>query len=98
MTLDETIKTFEKAADEQEKLCKSNDSFNFSQPKWKECLNEYRQITEWLKDYKRLLDAEKNWRTFLESEIAAKEERINSLKAELSKPLSLCEFTKYISN
>ena len=54
MTLESAIKHCEEVAEEQEKLCKVNDSFNFSQPKWKECANEHRQLAEWLKDYKRL--------------------------------------------
>ena len=56
MTLDQAIKHCEEVAEEQEKLCKVNDSFNFSQPKWKECANEHRQLAERLKDYKRLLE------------------------------------------
>lgn len=52
MTLDEAIKHCEEVAEEQEKLCKVNDSFNFSQPKWEECANEHRQLAEWLKELK----------------------------------------------
>ena len=54
MTLDEAIKHCEDVAEEQEKLCKVNDSFNFSQPKWKECAKEHRQLAEWLKELKEL--------------------------------------------
>jgi hypothetical protein len=54
MTLESAIKHCEEVAKEQEKLCKVNDSFNFSQPKWKKCAEEHRQLAEWLKDYKRL--------------------------------------------
>ena len=42
MTLDEAIKHCQEVAVEQEKLCKFNDSFNFSQPTWKECAEEHR--------------------------------------------------------
>ena len=52
MTLDEAIKHCEEIAEEQEKLCKANDSFNFSQPKWKKCAKEHRQLAEWLKELK----------------------------------------------
>ncbi len=58
MTLDEAIKHCQEVADEQEKLCKINDPYNFSQPKWKECAAEHRQLAEWLKDYKRLKEQE----------------------------------------
>lgn len=44
---------------------------------------DVRQLIEWLKDYKRLLEAEKNWRESLEDEIAKKDKQIRSLKAEL---------------
>jgi hypothetical protein len=54
MTLDQAIKYCEKVAEKQEKLCKVNDSFNFSQPKWRECANEHRQLAEWLKELKKL--------------------------------------------
>ena len=52
MTLNEAIKHCEEVAEEQEKLCKVNDSFNFSQPKWKKCAEEHRQLAEWLKELK----------------------------------------------
>ncbi len=58
MTLDEAIKHCQEVAEEQEKLCKINDSFNFSQPKWKECAKEHNQLADWLKDYKRLKEQE----------------------------------------
>jgi hypothetical protein len=54
MTLDEDIKHCNEVAEEQEKLCKVNDSFNFSQPKWKECAKEHRQLAEWLRQLKKL--------------------------------------------
>lgn len=54
LNLDDAIKHCEEVAEEQEKLCKVNDSFNFAQPKWKECGEEHRQLAEWLKEYKRL--------------------------------------------
>lgn len=58
MTLDEAIKHAEEVAEEQEKLCKVNDDFNFSQPVWRKCAKEHRQLAEWLKDYKRLKEQE----------------------------------------
>lgn len=54
MTLDEAIIHCEEVAEEQEKLCRVNDSFNISQPKWRECGKEHRQLAEWLKELKRL--------------------------------------------
>jgi len=54
MTLDEAIKHAEEVAEEQDKLCKVNDSFNFSQPKWEKCADEHRQLAEWLKELKQL--------------------------------------------
>lgn len=44
---------------------------------------DVRQLIEWLKDYKRLLEAEKNWRKSLEDEIAKKDKAIRSMKAQL---------------
>ena len=60
MTLEDAIKHAEEVAEEQEKLCKVNDSFNFSQPKWKECANEHRQLAEWLKELKQFKAAGKD--------------------------------------
>ena len=60
MTLDGAIKHAEEVAEEQDKLCKVNDSFNFSQLKWEECANEHRQLAEWLKELKQLRE-QTNW-------------------------------------
>lgn len=57
---------------------------------------EIRQLIEWLKDYKRLLEAEKNWRKSLEDEIANKDEKIRSLKAELDKPITFAALARQI--
>ena len=54
MTLDEAIKHCEEVAEEQEKLCKVNDDFNISQPKWRECGREHRQLAEWLRKYQKI--------------------------------------------
>jgi hypothetical protein len=54
LDLESAIKHCEEVAEEQEKLCKVNDSFNFSQPKWKECANEHRQLAEWLRKYQKI--------------------------------------------
>ena len=56
MTLESAIKYCEEIAEEQEKLCKVNDSFNFSQPKWKKCAEEHRQLAEWLKCFAKIAD------------------------------------------
>ena len=62
MTLDEAIKHAEEVAEEQEKLCKVNDSFNFSQPKWRECAEEHRQLAEWLKELKTYREIIEQWK------------------------------------
>jgi hypothetical protein len=49
MTLESAIRHCEEVVEEQEKLCKVNDDFNISQPKWRECAKEHRQLAEWLK-------------------------------------------------
>ena len=53
MTLDEAIDYCEKIAEKNEMLCKTNDEYNFSQPKWKKTAEEYRQIVEYLQELKR---------------------------------------------
>jgi hypothetical protein len=58
MTLEEAIRHCEEVTIEQDKLCKANDDFNISQPRWRECANEHRQLAEWLSNYKRLLEQE----------------------------------------
>ena len=60
MTIDEAIKHCEEVTEEQEKLCKVNDSFNFSQPKWKKCAEEHRQLAEWLKELKDFKEKDKS--------------------------------------
>lgn len=52
MTINEAIKYCEEIAEKYEKLCEANDDFNFSQPKWKQTANDYRQIAEYLKRYR----------------------------------------------
>lgn len=54
------------------------------------------QLIKWLKDYKRLLEAEKNWRKSLEAEIVKKDEEIKTLKAELDKPITFGAFARQI--
>lgn len=49
-SLDESIKHYEEIAEEKEKFCKVNDDFNFSQPEWRKCAEEHRQLAEWLKE------------------------------------------------
>lgn len=56
MKLDEAIRHCQELAEEQEKLCKANDDFNISQPYWKECANEHRQLAEWLKCLAKISD------------------------------------------
>ena len=59
MTLDEAIKHCEEVSEEQERLCKCNDDYNFSQPKWRKCAEEHRQLAEWLKELKELKEEER---------------------------------------
>jgi hypothetical protein len=56
MTLESAIRHCEEVAEEQDRLCKANDEFNFSQPKWRECAKEHRQLAEWLKCLAKISD------------------------------------------
>lgn len=66
MTLDDAIKHAEEVVEENEKLANTYESFrDFGNPKSSittghyECMRraeEHRQLAEWLKDYKRLLE------------------------------------------
>jgi hypothetical protein len=56
MTLESAIRHCEEVAEEQEKLCKVNDDFNISQPTWKECAEEHRQLAGWLKCLAKISD------------------------------------------
>ena len=60
LDLESAIKHCEEVAEEQEKLCKVNDSFNFSQPKWKKRAEEHRQLAEWLKELKDFKEKDKS--------------------------------------
>lgn len=57
MTIDEAIKYAEKVAEEQEKLCKRYPNA-VGYTHWLEYAEKHRQLAEWLKDYKRLLEQE----------------------------------------
>ena len=54
MTLDETIKNAEEIADQYEKRMKVKGITEYELI----CANDHRQLAEWLKDYKRLLEQE----------------------------------------
>ena len=68
MTIDEAIQHCEEVAKEQDKLCKRyDDASGYTRShnedirttdakKCAECAEEYRQLAEWLKDYKRQTD------------------------------------------
>lgn len=59
MTIEETIKHAEEVAEEQEKLAKRyDDASGYTAKQCIKCADEHRQLAEWLKDYKRLLDQE----------------------------------------
>ena len=73
MTLEEAIKHAEEVAKEQDKLCKRYDGASgysrshneairtAAAKRCEECAGEHRQLAEWLKDYKRLLEQEPPW-------------------------------------
>lgn len=54
MKLEEAIKHCEEVAILNENTCKAKPDSNLK--KYKKCAEEHRQLAEWLKDYKRLLD------------------------------------------
>lgn len=56
MTIDEAIKHAEEVAILNENTCKAKPDSNLK--KYKKCAEEHRQLAEWLKDYKRLLEQE----------------------------------------
>lgn len=61
MTLDEAIKHAEEVAEEEEKqaIWLQSREGNPNYVNCVECAKEHRQLVEWLKDYKRLLEQEK---------------------------------------
>jgi len=81
MTLESAIRHCEEVAEEQEKLCKVNDSFNFSQPKWKECAKEHRQLAGWLKTLWTIADMLEGTIDHLSGDDA--KELLNDIKWEL---------------
>ena len=54
MTLEEAIKHCEEVADANERTCKAKPHANLES--YLECATQHRQLAEWLKDYKRLLE------------------------------------------
>jgi len=52
MTIDEAIKRYEEESQKLKLLCKCSDDFNWSQPHWKQCAEDYEQLAEWLKELK----------------------------------------------
>lgn len=56
MKLEEAIKHCEEVAILNENTCKAKPDSNLK--KYKKCAEEHRQLAEWLKDYKRLLEQE----------------------------------------
>ena len=59
LDLESAIKHCEEIAKEQERLCRCNDDYNFSQPKWRKCAEEHRQLASWLKELKQLREENK---------------------------------------
>ena len=60
MTLDEAIKHCEEVAEEKERKAKvlNGDFYQSRRNECLKCAEEHRQLGEWLKDYKRLLEQE----------------------------------------
>jgi len=68
MTLDEAIKHYEKVAEEKESEAQH---LEYSKLDWKyeanrcsKCAEEHKQLAEWLRDYKRLLELEKRFERY----------------------------------
>jgi hypothetical protein len=64
MTLESAIRHCEEVAEEQDRLCKANDEFNFSQPKWRECAKDHRQLAEWLRKYQKIQEIISDFRKY----------------------------------
>ena len=61
MTIDEAICHSEEVAEQNEELYAMHCKMGVvGEPKCKKCAEEHRQLAEWLKDYKRLLNKEKS--------------------------------------
>ena len=58
MTLDEEIKHVEEVAEENQAIVDACDYYGDNMAKCEKCAKEHRQLAEWLKDYKRLLEQE----------------------------------------
>lgn len=58
MTLDEAIKHAEEVAEENQAIVDSCDYYGENMAKCEKCAEEHRQLAEWLKNYKRLLEQE----------------------------------------
>jgi len=94
MTLDEAIKHAEEVAKEQDKLCKRyDDASGYSRShnedirttdakRCEKCVEDHRQLAEWLKDYKRLKKQEPKWTPVKWHEITDEERRENDYPKE----------------
>ena len=60
MTLDEAIKQYTEVAKEIRELPFKEEMDIEDIAAWEECAEEYEQVAEWLKDYKRLLTEQSN--------------------------------------
>ena len=63
MTIDEAIKHTEEVVEQYEKICDTKlkvglPNIYYDKDKSMKCAEEHRQLAEWLKDYKRLLEQE----------------------------------------
>ncbi len=55
------IEHYEKLIKENNFLIKTNDSYNFSQLKWKHKNEEYKQLVKWLKQLQKIQEIIKSW-------------------------------------
>ncbi len=60
MTLDEAIKHCQEVAEENQAIADACDYYGDNMAKCEKCADEHRQLAEWLKDYKRLLEQQPN--------------------------------------
>jgi len=91
MTLDEAIKHTEKIAENKENLTKiykalnedrlNEDGLSFGEEE--KCAEEYRQLAEWLKDYKRLKE---------------QESILDKIRAEIETKYGQCDICEYFED
>lgn len=81
MTIDEAIGMMEELAENNRQLCKANDPYNFHQPVWKQSVEDFSQLAEWLKELK--VKEEINQSLLYENERLIKS--VQEIRAEIEK-------------